>query len=353
MLGVSVFLGQQEEKTQFDYLSKMKMAGFSIIFTSLHIPEDNQDTYHTHLKKLGNQAMLLGMDLLADISPQSLLKLGLTFENAHLLKEWGVTGLRVDYGISDDIIVSLSKTLKIALNASTLTEELIQNLINQGLEMKNVEAWHNYYPRKETGLGRDAFIEKNKRLQKIGLKVMAFIPGDHDLRGPIYASLPTLEDHRNISPFIAALEMKKCYVDITLIGDKSIKEETLHQFIDYSKGSIPIRCSVDDSSIHLKERILQKHKNRMDSARDVIRSETSRMYATKGKIIEPVNTVHRGVGSITIDNKHYGRYSGELQITLRDLEVDSRVNVVGQVNKQDLPLLNYIGAGQEFHFIIK
>lgn len=350
MLGISIYLGQQKESEQYEYLLKMKKAGFSSVFTSLHIPEDNQDLYKGQLKVLGKQAKLLGLELMIDISPKSFKALDLSYETIYRIREWGITGLRVDYGISEDVIVSLSKKIKIALNASTLNEDFIKNLITLGLKVEHVEAWHNYYPRKETGLAVDTFLLKNKLLQQYGITVMAFIPGDGDLRGPIFETLPTLEKHRHTSPFKAFLDMKNYYVDKILIGDKSLLAESLNQFEEYNNGSIPLRCEIYEKDDLIRQKILQQHRNRLDPARDVIRSETSRLYANNGDIIEPNNTVGRSIGSITLDNKKYGRYSGELQIALCNLEKDERVNVVGKVVDSDIELLSYISAGQRFHF---
>lgn len=67
-------------------------------------------------------------------------------------------------------------------------------------------------------------------------------------------------------------------------------------------------------------------------------------------VIEAFNTVDRKVGDVTLDNKEYLRYMGELQILLKDLEKDDRVNVVAKVKKDELFLLKYIAEGRKFKF---
>ncbi|MDV2687344.1 MupG family TIM beta-alpha barrel fold protein, partial [Alkalihalophilus lindianensis] len=84
-----------------------------------------------------------------------------TYEQADELTDWGISGLRIDYGIDGETIVSLSRKMKVVLNASTMTKKGIKDLIKGGLVTQNVEAWHNYYPRPETGLDKEAFIQKN------------------------------------------------------------------------------------------------------------------------------------------------------------------------------------------------
>ena len=228
MLGVSVYLGNDIINDFDTYLNKMSKAGFTSIFTSLHIPEDDPTKYTERLRALGSAAKRNNMELMADISPKSLGHLGFTWENAAGLLEWGVTGLRLDYGISEEAMIKLSKEMKIALNASTLTTEILERLKSGGLRINSVEAWHNFYPRPETGLDKEEFQKVNNWLKQEGLTVMAFIPGDADLRGPLHEGLPTLEDHRHSAPFEAYLDLiTNCSVEKVLVGDLNLSEETL------------------------------------------------------------------------------------------------------------------------------
>lgn len=352
MLGLSIYLGQQSIEQEEKYLKKMYEAGFRTIFTSLHIPEDDPSIYVTRLKQLGALAQVLNMELMTDLSPSSWQHLGIAMEEAKELKTWGVTGIRVDYGFSPRQIATLSQDMQVALNASTIDEEFLQLLRKEGLNTEQVEAWHNFYPRPETGLDEQWFKERNFWLKQQGLTVMAFIPGDQELRGPLHQGLPTLEKHRDQSVFPAYLEMTNdFYVDKVCIGDRSIKEETWKQFMKYQEDIILIYCESLSSSEEERSILQMKHRNRMDPARDVIRSESSRFYAQKGKVnIEPNNQILRTKGTITIDNSHYGRYVGELQVALKDLQADEKVNVIGRVSEQDHPLLSMIRPGQSFLF---
>lgn len=353
MLGVSIYLGKQSEEEQADYLQKMSDAGFKSIFTSLHIPEDNPELLVSTLKKLAKQTTRLNMELICDISNTSIKNLGLSIETLPVLNEWGVTGLRLDYGFEPEIISQLSRQMKIALNASTIDDNLYKQLQVTGLDFKRVEAWHNYYPRPETGLDKEWFIQRNTWLKERGFLVTAFIPGDDRLRGPLFKGLPTLENHRNMAPFLAYMDLKSCLVDKVLLGDPSIKPETLSQFITYQNGEIPLRCTITTKCKASIELVNLKHRNRMDPARDGIRSETTRSYAQQdGKKLTSENTINREIGSITIDNELYGRYRGELQIVKRPLEADEKVNVIGNIIREDLPIISYIGSGERFKLII-
>lgn len=349
MLGISIYLSKEHIDKNLQLIQSAKASGFQSIFTSLHIPEDDPSSYKELLQLLGQHAMNNQMELMADISPKSLAYLGLNDSSVTELVNWGVTGLRIDYGLSEKQIADLSKKMKIALNASTITEDFLETLLQYDLCTENVEAWHNFYPRPETGLSRRYLTEKNRWLKKCGITTMAFIPGDDEKRGPLYKGLPTLEKHRNAIPLHAYMELtKSCYVDKVLVGDISFTKETMEK-LALTKEYIPLRYTPNLSDQALLKSIEEVHTNRKDPARDVIRSMESRLYGRFGHVkLLPKNTTDRVRGSITIDNELYGRYAGEMQITLTNLPSDPKVNVIGRIIDEDLPLLSFIGAGSKY-----
>lgn len=350
MLGISVYLGNDLIEDFELYIEKVRKAGFTSIFTSLHIPEDDPQLYKERLCKLGAAAKQNNMELIADISSKSLGYLGFTWENAEGLLEWGLTGLRIDYGISEAAIIRLSNKMKVALNASTLTRDSLKRLKQEGLRIESVEAWHNFYPRPETGLDQEDFQKVNQWLKSEGLTVMAFIPGDGELRGPLYKGLPTLENHRDMSPFCAFLDVvENGFVDKVLIGDLTLKDDSLEQFASYQKEVFLLRAERAINDPALLEILEVVQTNRLDAARDCIRSMESREYGLiETRPIQVFNTIDRPVGTITVDNEEYGRYEGEIQITKRDLLANEKVNVIGRIKKSDRPLLRYIRGGAKF-----
>ncbi|OAN15626.1 DUF871 domain-containing protein [Exiguobacterium undae] len=345
MKGLAVYLSEPLTDEAKDSIRQMRTIGFTSIFTSLHIPEDDPSLYTERLRTLGQLTQQLEMELVADIAPTSLAALGKTWHDADTLTEWGVTGLRVDYGVTPKQVADLSKQMMVALNASTLTAEELDAMKAEGLVLEQVEAWHNFYPRPETGLDRDWFNDKNRWLREQGIRVQAFIPGDGHLRGPLHETLPTLEDHRGQSPFACYLELEAS-VDRILIGDPGLSESSMRQFAAYQEGIIVLRVTGQGDDDPLLTSI---QTNRMDPARDVIRSVESRAYGRPGNgWLDPAILSDRPVGSVTIDNLKYGRYAGELQLTKRDLAADERVNVIGRIIEADRALLHQIGPGGRF-----
>jgi hypothetical protein len=354
MLGISVYLQDANQETMNEQLKLASEHGLKSIFTSLHIPEDDSTLHEKKLKQLGELALTYSMELFADISPRSFDSLSVKKENLSDLLKWGITGIRADYGFTNEEMIRLSNEMKIGINASTVSEKELDYLIKSGLNIHNVEAWHNYYPRPETGLSLSFLQKRNRAFHDREIKTMAFVPGDQSLRGPLFAGLPTLEKHRNQSPYHSAAELLFLgETDKVLIGDHSLKETSLHSFNYLSERiiTLQVQTTVDVSTTPFFHHV---HTNRMDPARDVIRSVESRKdEMTRNEVIERIHPTERLTGSITIDNELYGRYAGELQITKRNLPSDKRVNVVGQIIDEDLPLLDFIGPGVKFQFKVR
>lgn len=346
MLGFSIFMNQEIADKQRVYIESMTQIGFQGIFTSMHIPEDDATKYRQRLTQLAKFAKDNKLDLMVDVSGEALERAGFDRGRPDELSELGVTGLRMDYHISNQDIAQLSKYLKISLNASTVTPKDISELQSWGADFTNLEAWHNYYPRPETGLDREWLWQKNRWLKEAGFTVQAFVAGDEDLRGPLYQGLPTLEEHRGMHPLAAALDLQRqLAVDLVYIGDGGLAKSSQRQFAAWLKdGILSLRAEVQGPRSF--SWCQGEHVNRQDEARDVVRSAEARFREIP--VIVPENTVARSLGSITVDNVDYPRYSGEIQICKGNLAADPRINVAGRVIAKDRPLIQQIKAGDKF-----
>lgn len=193
---------------------------------------------------------------------------------------------------------------KIQINASTVTEKFLKDLYIYEINYDNLDALHNFYPRKWTGLSENFVKHKNDILLSRGIKIRAFVGSKNRRRGPLKEGLITLENHRNLDCEIAANH---------LIALKNV------------------------------------YTSREDESEYVIRACESREALSKFNI-KPQNTVYKNVGDITLDNKKYLRYAGEIHIVKVGHESDERTNVVGSILQDDLYLLNYIQGGRKFYF---
>lgn len=343
MLGFSIYLNQEIDIRIENYIKDMKRNGFEGIFTSLHIPEDDISIYKERITKLANLAQKMSLKLMVDVDEKSLNNIGYSYEDVSELKQFGITGIRVDYGLSNMEIANLSKQITVGLNASTITDDDINELKKYNAGFEQLEAWHNYYPRPETGLSFKWYQEKNKTLQNKGFKTMGFVPGDEILRGPLEEELPTLEKHRYKNPLASAIELiTDANTDMVYIGDSKLSDKLQTKFSRYFEDNV-IEIDVKYNGYTpncLKEMI----HSRKDLSEDVIRVEEGR-FNIDGKI-KAENCIERLRGAITIDNEKYGRYMGEIQIAKHLLISNEKINIIGNVLESDIELLEVIKAGQ-------
>ena len=331
MIGISFYLNDPLAEKRIIDASRL---GVRNAFTSLHLPEESGNLVEK-AKRLLKVAKENDVEVYADVSLHTPEHLGIP--SLYELKALGVVGIRLDDYFDTDVIIELSKYYKIALNASILLENELNRLMDHGLDMNRVIGWHNFYPRENTGLSESFFLNQQHLYKKYHVPICAYVVGDEEKRGPLFNGLPTLEKHRKMDPFHAAVELKYYGVDHIYVGDPGVNGDLLHKLLVMDKEHVlPIR--IKGSKLVNKEYML-----RPDTARDVLRVMNTRTTKT----IAQENTMVRKKGSITMDNYLYGRYQGEIQITLTDLPADQRVNVIGSVIEEDFPLLNFIKPGQK------
>ncbi|MCL1801617.1 MAG: MupG family TIM beta-alpha barrel fold protein [Promicromonosporaceae bacterium] len=344
MFGFSIFAS--DGPLDIAYIEAMAAAGFGGVFTSAHIPEDDPGKYRAFLEPLGEATKRLGLNLTVDVSGNALERAGFSFSDLGTLREIGVTGLRADFHISNEQIAVASHEIEMALNASTVTENDVAELARFDADFDKLLAWHNYYPRPETGLGAKDFWAKNHFLKSRDFRVVAFTPGDARLRAPLREGLPTLERHRYGNPLAGALDLvQNCEVDDVYIGDGGLSGRTREQFAAYLKDGEVLLFAKKYGEL-FDYVASHDHVNRHDAARDALRSAEARFWTVPD--VPQENTIARKKGSITIDNVDYGRYRGDIQVTTRRLPADDRVNVVGRVIERDRGLLKQIKGGMGF-----
>lgn len=345
MLGFSVYLGHDLVAEDYNYLLTMRNSGFTHVFTQLAVAQTSSELILQRLATLVNWCQKLDLKIIADVSEQILQNLDINVNSLEQVKSLSLAGLRIDDGFSAELIAKLSKEMPLVLNASTITQDDIDNLKYSNANFEKLTAGHNFYPRPETGLDAHWMEEKNKWLHKYDLKTAAFISGDGKLRGPIFAGLPTLEKQRGENPLAAILELKQLGCDQIFVGDPQLTPNSIAAITNYQQEhAITLHLDTD-----IPELFENEWHNRPDVARDVIRLKESRL-----KRVLPIrpqdNLYARPRGSVTIDNSLYPRYQGEIEITKRDLLQDDKVNVLAQVDEYDLPLLDYIGSNTRVIF---
>ncbi|WP_201717004.1 MupG family TIM beta-alpha barrel fold protein [Rossellomorea arthrocnemi] len=330
MIGISVYLSDEDAEER---ILRASSSGIKLAFTSLNIPEESG----VSPKRVGDLLSLFnreGFEVFADVSKKTPAMLGLhDFEE---LKALGVTSLRLDDGFTTEEMLELSHHFQIAINASTVCEKELQQWIDCGLGTEKMIAWHNFYPKPETGLDQEYFLKQQDLYDTLGIPIYAFIPGDEKKRGPLHLGLPTLEDHRGQSPYVSAVQLKRWGVRGVFVGDPGCSKGLLQKLERFDQENV-IELTYRGS-----DEIAGEYQLRPDPGRDVFRILDTR---TAGDV-PPLNTVERPKGTITRDNDLYGRYKGEMQIVRRDLESNPAVNVVGRISTECLGLIDLLESGQ-------
>ena len=339
MKGISIFPGLDYSiRENVNYMERAFRNGIEYIFTSVHIPEADRKRVKDEFDIILTEAEKRKMKVIVDISKG--------FFDEFCWEDRRIYALRLDFGFNDNEIVQLSHKYNIQLNASTVTEDWMKRLMESGLNVSNLTVCHNYYPRNNTGISLELLTERNRFFKEAGLKITAFVPGGEFRRGPLYEGLPTVESHRNVHILACAQELLYAGTDIIIIGDSMASEKELEALgkLENGKWLLPVLLFEKAKEIY-KGFLIQEHTQRTDVSDDTLRSE--KIY--KDKTVEVFNTGIRAAGTVTIDNKHYGRYAGSLQIVKKELSADYRVNVLGFVCDGGL-LVEKIKAGEKFTF---
>ncbi|HEY8487480.1 MAG TPA: MupG family TIM beta-alpha barrel fold protein [Thermaerobacter sp.] len=361
-LGIAIYPGYGAEGTEVAITRLMEEAarhGYTEVFTSLHLPEAPAAATAEALARLAARARPLGLRLWADVAPPALAALGATPDDLKPLADLGLSALRVDYGYDAAAIATMSRNpygLDVVLNASTLRSADLNRILAAGAQPERLVACHNFYPRPETGLSIWWVHHLSSALAARGIRVAAFVPSQHGRRGPLFAGLPTVERHRSVPPDRAATELLALGCIHTLFfGDPGPSTDEMDAVRAVWMGDgIPLRIRLHPDLTAVERAIVEGtvHANRMDAAEAVVRSTTSRAPAGPATAIPPRPAEPRPRGTVTVDNDRYLRYAGELQVTLRDLPPDERVNVVGWVVPDDLHLLDFLGPGARFRLVV-
>lgn len=345
-VGASIYVGLDEYPLEknIEYLKQLKELKIEKVFISGHIPE-MKDSFLEELKCVLNTALELDLKMILDISKPMYEK---------IFKELPkIYALRLDYGFTIEEIANMYKEQSqkedgfvIELNASTITEENVNYLLNQGVILQNIRISHNFYPKKYTGLSREVVLEKNKILNKYGMKASIYIPSSKQNRPPMYEGLPTIEEHRGQILEATLSEIKGLAVNEIIFGDAYCSKEELMAARDfnYDVAVIPLKL-FNGLPDELKKELTKVLRNRTDSTEYFVRG------SNRIEGIKPNNCIQRKTKYVTLDNEKFMRYQGEVCIMLKDLESDERVNVIGEC-MCSLKTLEMIKPGAFFTFKI-
>ena len=342
--GISIYAGLDYDiEENLSLIETAAALGFKRMFTSAQIPEaENTETFQYDFAEILATAVANGFEIILDV-------------NAENFSQYDVDGitLRLDDGFTAEQIVELSHKRKIQLNASTVTEEFLDKLLELEANFKNISALHNFYPHPYTGLDTYFFDNQNRILHDFGISVGAFIPSqDGKRRPPLRAGLPTLEDCRNFSTDLSARFLAILGTDFIIIGDGQPTQDELQAVAAIQDDELVFRARLLSNDLTVAEILSRKFTRRADVAKSVIRAVEGRQYLKEiGGTIPPDSLeIERTFGDVTIDNENFGRYAGEVQIVQDVLPADGRVNIAARILDEEIFLTGYLKPRRKFSF---
>ena len=203
-LGVSVYPEQESLQQIDEYLKLASSHGFTKVFTSMFSVPGTKEEVADYFRKLTGIAHQYGMKVSGDCNTFFLEKMGADEKNLQPFVDMGIDIIRMDlcYGDERDITL-INNSFGVGVEMSAAFVKPIDAAIAGGANTDNLVCCHNFYPERYTGADLTSTMEVNNHWKKAGIRVAMFISSNVEgAHGPwpIQNGLPTLEDHRWITP---------------------------------------------------------------------------------------------------------------------------------------------------------
>ncbi len=384
-LGVSLYPEKENLKDIDSYLKMASSCGFENVFTSLFSVDGKREEIVAFFKGMTDIAHKYDMKVSGDCNIGFFKKYGATVEDLSLFKEMGIDILRMDFSFCDKRDAELINNQQgIEVEMSSIFPEAIEKAIRNGADPKRVIAVHNFYPQRYTGVSSESVNELHKFFKKLGVGNGVFVTstesGTHG-PWPVSDGLPTMEKDRSLP---IALQVKHCLamenVDEIYIGNAYASEEELKsvaklmqsvyvnvpamQGLDQSiafiadyiphgeQKRIPLSIELVDGLNQIEREIVMNypiHSVSPDSSEYMLRSRWTRMvYGNKSIPHRNTSqkTYHRG--DVVIVNDNLKHYRGEIQIVMKDMEIDGQRNLVGHIKEDELFILDFLKDTNSF-----
>lgn len=382
-LGVSVYPEQESLQQIDEYLKLASSHGFTKVFTSMFSVPGTKEEVADYFRKLTGIVHQYGMKVSGDCNTFFLEKMGADEKNLQPFVDMGIDIIRMDlcYGDERDITL-INNSFGVGVEMSAAFVKPIDAAIAGGANTDNLVCCHNFYPERYTGADLTSTMEVNNHWKKAGIRVAMFISSNVEgAHGPwpIQNGLPTLEDHRWITPaqqLKHIIAMDNC--DEVLFGNAFASKEEFEQIDEVMKAAyinVPVYEGTDDAfgplshflphgditripfSIEMVDGVTDLERKVLDfplhSAGEyvyyMIRSRATRMiYKKEDFPVRPCDQSMFHRGDVVIVNDNCRHYHGELQIVLKDMKNDGQRNLIGRIPEEEMILLDHFVPGTRF-----
>lgn len=357
-LGISIYPERSTFEKDKAYLDLAHKYGFKRVFTSLLQVNDDKEKVLSDFKAVVDYANQLDFEVMVDINPELFEQLNISYDDLSFFNDLGADGIRLDIGFTGAEEAKMTRNpygIKIEINMSSGTR-YVDNIMSYSPNVNNLLGSHNFYPHRYSALGYSHFVECSKQFRQYNINTMAFV-NSHDATfgpWPTQDGLCTLEEHRNleIATQVKHFVLTGLIDDIT-IGNAYASEEELKAMSESFFAENP-KIKVDClDSITEDERVVlfdNLHRYRGDRSEYMMRSTMTRIKY-KDLPFSKTNTPDMVRGDVLVDNAGYGQYKGEMQIALKEMKNDGRVNVVGKISEDELFLLDFLKPWSNFELI--
>lgn len=147
-------------------------------------------------------------------------------------------------------------------------------------------------------------------------------------RFPMYEGLPTAEKHREMNPYVAAVQLiHEAGVDNVFIGDSQASVQSLKYVTEYQQKHVMcIPCQLLPEYEYLYNEEIGVRADQLE--------KLVRLLVTCKPDVAVQHTLDRRFGSIVMQNELAQRYSGEVYLIKKDLPFEARSNVIGFVSPE-------------------
>lgn len=356
-IGIAIYPDQENIADTLAYIDLAAKYGFKRIFTCL-ISETGRTLEETvaAFKEITGHAKKYDMEIIADVAPEVFTRYDASWQDLHLFKELGLSGLRLDVGYSglEESVMSLNPYgLSIELNISN-GNKYLENILSQHPNKEKIIGCHNFYPHRYTGLGYEHFLKTSAQYKNAGIRTAAFVNAKSANHGPwpVNEGLCTLEEHRELAITTQAKHLWATgLIDDVIIANAFASEAELKALSEVARDIVTFKLQVlpDASAVERKILFDELHFNRGDRSDYLIRSTQPRVKY-KNEKFPAWNTPYLEPGDVVIESSLYPRYAGELQIVRQKMPNSGRSNVVAKIIPEERFMIEMIKSWQKFRF---
>ena len=382
-LGVSVYPDLRPAGQIAAYLRLAARYGYTRVFSSMFSMEGTPQEVLACFGDLIATAHDCGMEVALDVNPLCMERLGATPDDLSVFAGIGADILRMDGAYDEDDnyrMLCNPYGIRVEYNASSLDPAAIAALVERGASKDRMLACHNFYPQRYTGMRWDAYLEVNRRLAPLGIRVGAFVashaPNTHGVWDAT-CGLPTVERMRDYPADLQARLLVAGGATDVLFGNAYASEEELGAVAEAVAAVAPvfspkrveaIRATFGADVRELAAAAQAAKKVRVEPVYDLSDVESEVLFdffphldfgdssewiwrtraervAFAGEAIAPRRFAGSEfpVGSVLVVNDNYRHYAAEVQVALRPLVNDGTRNLVGRIDEQEMTMFDVIG----------